>query len=71
MAHVTGELATVDAEGLETREVNRAIKQAIGEGAREIHVLHPAGRHSFAVALKAERPEGRLRGSGGLVHAPA
>src|SRR5712691_8198229 len=46
--------ATVDADGLATREVNRAIKQAIAEGAQEIHVLHPAGRHSFAVALKAE-----------------
>ena len=34
--------------------MNRAIKQAIAEGAREIQVLHPAGRHSFAVALKAE-----------------
>lgn len=54
MAHVTNETATVDAAGLETREVNRAIKQAIGDGAREIHVLHPAGRHSFGVALKAE-----------------
>jgi glutamate synthase domain-containing protein 3 len=51
---VTSEVATVDAEGLQTREVNRGIKQAIAEGAREIHVLHPAGRHSFAVALKAD-----------------
>jgi methylamine---glutamate N-methyltransferase subunit B len=51
VAQVTAPSATVDAEGLETREVNRAIKQALGEGAREIHVLHPAGRHSFAVAL--------------------
>ena len=54
MAEVTASTATVDADGMETREVNRAIKQAIAEGAREIHVLHPAGRHSFAVALKAE-----------------
>jgi formylmethanofuran dehydrogenase subunit C len=51
---VTTSSATVDADGLATREVNRAIKQAIAEGAREIHILHPAGRHSFAVALKAE-----------------
>ena len=54
MAQVTSRLATVDAEGLATREVNRAIKQAIAEGANEIHVLHPAGRHSYAVGLKAE-----------------
>jgi methylamine---glutamate N-methyltransferase subunit B len=45
---------TVNAEGLETREVNRAIKQAIAEGAFEVKVLNPAGRHSFGVALKAE-----------------
>jgi methylamine---glutamate N-methyltransferase subunit B len=45
---------TVNAKGLETREVNRSIKQAIAEGASEIRVLNPAGRHSFGVALKAE-----------------
>ena len=54
MAPVTSEMATVDAEGRDTREVNRGIKQAIADGAREIHVLHPAGRHSFAVALKED-----------------
>ena len=45
---------TVDAEGLDTRDVNRAIKAAIAEGASEVRVLNPAGRHSFGVALKAE-----------------
>jgi glutamate synthase domain-containing protein 3 len=54
VVEMTTSSATVDADGLETREVNRAIKQAIAEGAREILVLHPAGRHSFAVALKAD-----------------
>jgi methylamine---glutamate N-methyltransferase subunit B len=54
VAQVTSETATVDAEGMATREVNRGIKQAIADGATEIHVLHPAGRHSFAVALKVE-----------------
>jgi glutamate synthase domain-containing protein 3 len=54
VAEVTGGTIIVDAEGLETRDVNRAIKQAIVDGASEIHVLNPAGRHSFAVALKAE-----------------
>jgi glutamate synthase domain-containing protein 3 len=54
VAQVTTRIATVDAEGLATREVNRAIKQAIAEGASEIHVLNPAGRHSYAVGLKAE-----------------
>jgi glutamate synthase domain-containing protein 3 len=46
--------ATVDCEGLETREVNRAIKQLIAEGVREIHVRNPVGRHSLAVAIKAD-----------------
>lgn len=54
MVEVRTPSATVDAEGLVTREVNRAIKHAIVEGAGEIHVLHPGGRHSLAVALKAE-----------------
>ncbi len=54
MAQVTSEIATVDAKGQDTRDVNRGIKQAIADGAREIHVQHPAGRHSFAVALKQE-----------------
>jgi glutamate synthase domain-containing protein 3 len=54
VAHVIGDVATVDAGGVDTREVNRAIKRSIAEGASEIHVLDPAGRHSFAVALKAE-----------------
>ena len=52
MAQVTA--VTIDAAGLETREVNRAIKQAISEGVTEIRLANPAGRHSFAVALKAE-----------------
>ncbi len=49
MAAVTE--ALVDAEGQETREVNRAIKAAIADGATEIRVANPAGRHAFAVAL--------------------
>ena len=46
--------ATVDCEGLETREVNRAIKAAIAEGAKQIRVQNPRGRHAFAVALAAD-----------------
>jgi glutamate synthase domain-containing protein 3 len=48
------EVVSVDAEATETRDVNRAIKRAIEEGATEIHVLNPAGRHSLAVAIKAQ-----------------
>ena len=54
MAQVTAGTATIDAGGLETREVNRAMKGAIADGATEIRVLHPAGRHSLGVALKAD-----------------
>lgn len=53
VAQVTAAVV-VDAQGMETREVNRAIKRAIAEGAREVVVANPAGRHSFGVALKAE-----------------
>jgi len=50
---VTDEALVIDATELETRELNRAIKRAISGGAREIRVRNPAGRHSFAVAIKA------------------
>lgn len=53
VAEVTGAVV-VDAEGLKTREVNRAIRAAIGEGANEIRVQHPAGRHSLAVAMDTD-----------------
>jgi len=54
VAQVTSEAVVVDAEGVETREVNRAIKRAIEEGAGQIRVLHPAGRHSLGVGLKGD-----------------
>ncbi len=54
MAAVTSVTATVDADGMDTRDVNRAIKRSVDDGATEIHVQHPAGRHSFAVALKVD-----------------
>jgi len=53
VAAVSGPIA-IDAEGLETREVNRAIREAIAGGAGEIVVRNPAGRHSFAAGLRAE-----------------
>jgi glutamate synthase domain-containing protein 3 len=54
VAQVTREGVSIDAEGRPTRDVNRAIKQAVLDGATQIYVLNPAGRHSFAVALKAD-----------------
>lgn len=52
MAAVTAEVV-VDADARATRDVNRAIRAAIADGAREILVTNPAGRHSLGVALKA------------------
>jgi glutamate synthase domain-containing protein 3 len=53
VASVAGDLS-IDCEGLETRDVNRTIKAAIAEGATEIHVRNPVGRHAFAVALDTD-----------------
>jgi glutamate synthase domain-containing protein 3 len=41
----------IDAEELETPEINRRLRAAVGEGATAIRVLHPKGRHNLAVAL--------------------
>jgi glutamate synthase domain-containing protein 3 len=46
--------ASVHCRGLETREINREIKRLIADGATGIEVRGPAGRHSLAVALKAD-----------------
>ena len=48
------QVMTVNAEGMATREVNRAIKLAFADGATEVRVANPAARHSFGVALKAQ-----------------
>jgi glutamate synthase domain-containing protein 3 len=34
-----------------TREVNSRLREAIGAGAREVHLLNPEARHNLAVAL--------------------
>jgi methylamine---glutamate N-methyltransferase subunit B len=43
--------ATIEVRGVETREVNRAIRRAAAEGATDVRVRDPAGRHSLAVSL--------------------
>jgi methylamine---glutamate N-methyltransferase subunit B len=53
VAAVTSD-ATVDCDGLRTRDINRQIRHLIDGGARDIRVRNPAGRHSLAVALKGE-----------------
>lgn len=42
---------TIDCQGKTTREINQLIRQAIGDGQREIHVLETEARHNLGVAL--------------------
>jgi len=42
---------SIDCHGKTTREINRAIRQAIAAGEREIRILHPDARHNLGVAL--------------------
>jgi methylamine---glutamate N-methyltransferase subunit B len=46
--------ATVDCTDRTTREINQEIKRLVADGAKEIDVRNPVGRHSLAVALKGE-----------------
>ncbi len=62
MAEVMAGAATVDCRDRETRDINREIKRLIGEGAKEIRVSNPAGRHALAVALKV--PDVRIEFDG-------
>jgi methylamine---glutamate N-methyltransferase subunit B len=53
VAQVRTDVATVDCDGVETREVNRALRRLVADGAKEVRVSNPEARHSLAVALKA------------------
>jgi glutamate synthase domain-containing protein 3 len=44
-------LATIDAHGKSTREVNEELKALIARGQREIEVLNPGSRHNLAVGI--------------------
>ena len=44
----------LDCGDLPTREINRAVRDAVAAGTRRIRLLHPAARHNLGVAL----PEG-------------
>ena len=43
---------TIDVQGVPTREINERIRTALDEGATEIAIQNPAGRHNLAVALE-------------------
>lgn len=42
---------TIDCGGKTTREINRALRQAVAAGHKEIRVLEPDARHNLGVAL--------------------
>ena len=54
--------ATIDLEGLTTREANVRIRNLIDEGAREIAIDNPRARHALAPAIKAEDVTLNFRG---------
>ncbi len=44
-------LVEIDAHGLETREINRRIRQALADGVRDITVLNPGAKHNLGVCI--------------------
>jgi glutamate synthase domain-containing protein 3 len=42
---------TIDCQAKTTRDINRALREAVAAGEREVRVLHPDARHNLAVAL--------------------
>ena len=44
-------MATVDAVGLTTRELNARLKELAGSGEAEITILNPQARHNIAVGI--------------------
>jgi len=44
-------LATVDAHGKTTREVNEELRALLAQGRSQIEVLHPGARHNLAVGI--------------------
>jgi methylamine---glutamate N-methyltransferase subunit B len=64
VAAVAARQVEIDCAGRSTREINQQIRQAASEGAAEILLLHPAGRHNLCVAL-FDPVTVRLRGDAG------
>lgn len=51
VAELREEAVQIDAQGLEFREVNRQIKQALADGVRDITVLNPGAKHNLGVGI--------------------
>ena len=64
MAAVAARQVEIDCAERSTREINRGIRRAASEGATEIVLLNPGGRHNLCVAL-FEPVTVRLRGDAG------
>ena len=45
---------TIDAEELDVDQINARLRAAIAEGASEIRIAHPKGRHNLAVAMEGD-----------------
>lgn len=41
----------IDARGLETREINRRIRQALADGFRDVAILNPGAKHNLGVGI--------------------
>jgi glutamate synthase domain-containing protein 3 len=64
VATVAARQAEIDCAGRPTRDINREIRRAASEGAAEIVLLNPGGRHNLCVAL-FDSVTVRLRGDAG------
>jgi methylamine---glutamate N-methyltransferase subunit B len=64
MAAIAAGAIEIDCAQRSTREINRAIRQAASEGASEVELLNPGGRHNLCVALFDEITV-RVRGDAG------
>jgi len=44
----------IDGDGLSVRQINEAIRRAIADGERDIHIARPGARHNLAVAVLSD-----------------
>jgi methylamine---glutamate N-methyltransferase subunit B len=64
LAAVAASQVEIECAGVPTREINRAVRRAAAEGATEIALLDPGGRHNLCVALFDDVTV-RIRGDAG------
>jgi glutamate synthase domain-containing protein 3 len=64
VAAVAASRVEIECAGVPTREINRAVRRAASEGATEVALIDPAGRHNLCVAL-FDPVTARLHGDAG------